>query len=74
VRYEIDGYRERDQPIANGRITGDGALMAEAFAAGRGQLTLACGRVVEIALKVDPHDDDSAEIELKGELPVFPKA
>jgi|SoiMethySBSTD1v2_1073268.scaffolds.fasta_scaffold662682_1 hypothetical protein len=69
VSYEIDGYLERTIRTANGQITGDIAVLEQAFRAGAACIALEGGSSVDVDL-ADPQGGPTAEIDVSGRFPL----
>ena len=69
VSYEIDGYLERTTRSANGQITGDIAVLEQAFRAGAARIALEGGPSIDVVL-LDPQGGPTAEIQVSGRFPL----
>ena len=68
VRYEIDGYLEREVRTGNGEIEGDAAMLARAFADGGVILRLEKGGQLDIKLD-DPAGEPVAAVTIPSNFP-----
>lgn len=69
VRYEIDGYLEREIRTGTGEVEGDAAMLARAFADGGVALMLEKGGQIDIRLD-DPAGEPVAAITVPANFPV----